>query len=565
MMGHGQVEMSVLDLREWERPADLVDRAVLWGIRGPVLEVGCGPGRLVAALAESGTPALGIDISPLAAELACTPRRALARTLDLRSRSGRGAVAERGPARREHRHRWQPHDAATPGPPGTRPPRRGSRGAPRAWMSACAGKYPHRERSGNLRNDSVGHARYRRPRSCDRKGGIRARGSASNGSEVVQLAAQRIAQLRTGPRVAFGVWIQVIAVGAAIGVILNARGRNIVLPVPPILARFGPGCVRVCCCQLPWRESSSSHSPVSKGCGGARLLAVVPLASSGWTLALALSEGTSGLTRGPSSRTDYLADVPTVVADPGSFLRHFTTDIQRYEIHVRGHPPGMVLLLAGLDRLGLGGAGWEAAIVVALASTAPIAVLLVVREVAGESMARRSMPWLVLTPAAIWIATSADALYMAVGAWSVALVVLASIASWTARCVDGARRRSPRRPRPPRLVRAHPAGNGACTGAVDALPRSSAPGPHHCSDSCRGSRSARCVRTTGLLVARWLARHEARIRRARHRPSVLGVSVHQCRGVVARPRPGDLHRSGAAARPRAWSPRRRRRCRGCAC
>ena len=43
---------------------------MLRGLGGPVLEVGCGPGRLVAALTEAGTVALGLDTSPLALELA---------------------------------------------------------------------------------------------------------------------------------------------------------------------------------------------------------------------------------------------------------------------------------------------------------------------------------------------------------------------------------------------------------------------------------------------------------------------------------------------------------------
>ncbi len=69
-MAHDHATLDVLELHEWARPADHVERAVLWGLVGPVLEVGCGPGRLVAALAESGTPALGIDVAPLAVELA---------------------------------------------------------------------------------------------------------------------------------------------------------------------------------------------------------------------------------------------------------------------------------------------------------------------------------------------------------------------------------------------------------------------------------------------------------------------------------------------------------------
>lgn len=62
--------IGVLDLREWARPIDRAERLLLNGIVGPVLEVGCGPGRLVAALAERGIPALGIDVSPFATELA---------------------------------------------------------------------------------------------------------------------------------------------------------------------------------------------------------------------------------------------------------------------------------------------------------------------------------------------------------------------------------------------------------------------------------------------------------------------------------------------------------------
>ena len=190
--------MSVLDLREWERPADLVDRAVLWGIRGPVLEVGCGPGRLVAALAESGTPALGIDISPLAAELAARTRRADARTLDLRSRSGRGSVAERGPARREHRHRWQPHGAAAPGAPGTCPPGLALVEVLGPGCPLVRGSTRIESEVGSFETIPWATLGIDDLEVVIGQRGIRARGGASGGSEVVQLAAQRIAQLRTG-------------------------------------------------------------------------------------------------------------------------------------------------------------------------------------------------------------------------------------------------------------------------------------------------------------------------------------------------------------------------------
>jgi SAM-dependent methyltransferase len=40
------------------------ERGLLADLRGPVLDLGCGPGRLVVALGELGIPALGIDASP---------------------------------------------------------------------------------------------------------------------------------------------------------------------------------------------------------------------------------------------------------------------------------------------------------------------------------------------------------------------------------------------------------------------------------------------------------------------------------------------------------------------
>jgi SAM-dependent methyltransferase len=51
-------------------PADPRDERLLEGIRGPVLDVGCGPGRHLHTLAARGVFALGVDLSPAAAELA---------------------------------------------------------------------------------------------------------------------------------------------------------------------------------------------------------------------------------------------------------------------------------------------------------------------------------------------------------------------------------------------------------------------------------------------------------------------------------------------------------------
>ena len=46
------------------------DRSILERCQGPTLDIGSGPGRLTVALAEQGIPALGIDITPYAVDMA---------------------------------------------------------------------------------------------------------------------------------------------------------------------------------------------------------------------------------------------------------------------------------------------------------------------------------------------------------------------------------------------------------------------------------------------------------------------------------------------------------------
>lgn len=59
---------EVIDLGadRWWRPADPAERTVLAKLPDPMLDVGCGPGRIVAALAGAGRMALGVDPSPVA-------------------------------------------------------------------------------------------------------------------------------------------------------------------------------------------------------------------------------------------------------------------------------------------------------------------------------------------------------------------------------------------------------------------------------------------------------------------------------------------------------------------
>jgi SAM-dependent methyltransferase len=67
-LADGRLEPLPLD--RWIGSPDAADRAVLALAEAPVLDIGCGPGRHVGALAAAGVPALGVDLSPVAARLA---------------------------------------------------------------------------------------------------------------------------------------------------------------------------------------------------------------------------------------------------------------------------------------------------------------------------------------------------------------------------------------------------------------------------------------------------------------------------------------------------------------
>ncbi len=160
------------------------------------------------------------------------------------------------------------------------------------------------------------------------------------------------------------------------------------------------------------------------------LLLVSFAASLGWLLALALVDGESGLTRALGNPHEYL---PTArrVDDVGALLHGYVERIPldapgNWPIHVAGHPPGMLLFFVGLVTLGLGGDLAAALVVTTLAATIPAAVIVTLRALDAEWAARRITPWLVLTPAAVTLAVSADAVMAAVAAWGSACLALAA-------------------------------------------------------------------------------------------------------------------------------------------
>lgn len=80
--------LLLLEVERWCAEADGVDLEVVRRCEGAVLDVGCGPGRLVVALGARGLPVLGIDVS----------EAAVARTVALGGQALRCSVFEPLPA-----------------------------------------------------------------------------------------------------------------------------------------------------------------------------------------------------------------------------------------------------------------------------------------------------------------------------------------------------------------------------------------------------------------------------------------------------------------------------------
>jgi hypothetical protein len=208
---------------------------------------------------------------------------------------------------------------------------------------------------------------------------------------------------------------------------LVRSGHELKVDVPPLHAvadvQVGYahlGAVAIGVAMLAVLPRVVSHAPWQT------VLAVAFLAAGVWTVAVNATRGGDGLLQGIDNRHEYLADVDAV-GSPMSFLRHFTDDFGQYATHTRGHPPGFVLVLWTLDAVGLRGAVWAASLFIAGGALAVPAVLVAVRDIAGEAVARAGAPFVAVAPVALWVGSSADAFLAGVGALAVAVLVRAVV------------------------------------------------------------------------------------------------------------------------------------------
>lgn len=63
-------DRAPMHVARWSADADDADRSLLENVTGPLLDIGCGPGRMVKAATNAGMTALGIDVSPTAVQIA---------------------------------------------------------------------------------------------------------------------------------------------------------------------------------------------------------------------------------------------------------------------------------------------------------------------------------------------------------------------------------------------------------------------------------------------------------------------------------------------------------------
>lgn len=174
---------------------------------------------------------------------------------------------------------------------------------------------------------------------------------------------------------------------------------------------------------------------VAQRLGFRTLLLVTWVTSAAWAFSLAMIDGWQRGFAGRLTAThEYLRQVPTIDDIPYA-VRSFAGRIVDYQpdswmTHVSGHPPGALLTFVWLDRIGLGGGAWAGLFCLLVGSSAAAAILVAVRALSGEDLARGAAPFVAVAPTAIWIAVSADGYFAGVAAWGIALLALSVRGSW---------------------------------------------------------------------------------------------------------------------------------------
>ena len=199
------------------------------------------------------------------------------------------------------------------------------------------------------------------------------------------------------------------------------------------------------------------------------VLATVGVLSALWTVSLAWSQGTTVMIDPVVHPTEYWSQLPRL-PPAGRLLRVWADPLwmRNQPVHIKGHPPGYVLFLKAMGHVGLGSKWAVAALSWVCAGGVAVAVVAAVRLLArcssvralGQASARPSArpsapasarpsaldtvanvagvepqpqaaawrvvaPFAVVAPYAVWMGTSADAVFSLAGAGGVVAVLAA--------------------------------------------------------------------------------------------------------------------------------------------
>lgn len=239
---------------------------------------------------------------------------------------------------------------------------------------------------------------------------------------------------------AAGAAVLFFAVTAVVGTHIERTTGTLHVPWPPLIANWmphvGPGtpaAIAVAALVVAQGPALARRLPWKA------LLWTAWASAVAWTVSLALIDGWQvGIAGRLTTRHEYLPAVPRfahILPTLHTFTQHIVGGHPGYwPAHVAGHPPAAVLTFVLLNHIGLGGGGWAGMFVIVAGGSVAAAALVALRALAGEETARTAAPFLVLTPAAIWVGASADGYFAGVAAWALALLALAATrtARWPA-------------------------------------------------------------------------------------------------------------------------------------
>jgi hypothetical protein len=224
------------------------------------------------------------------------------------------------------------------------------------------------------------------------------------------------------------IWAGLVAVGLALTAIAVAVNARVGSPGAPFTGRFRFK-VSVGSLLAPATAVTvlaAVRTGVVDRLRWAVLVGASYLAALWWAMSLALVDGGNGFAAPIASTSEYLRDVPAVGSHPGHFLSTFVAQAPHYSVATRTHPPGPVLLLWFLGKLGIHRPEVIGIVLTVLACAYVPLLAVAVRSLCHETAARRLLPILVLAPYAVWLAVSMDAIVLLLAAAFVTLGVVGS-------------------------------------------------------------------------------------------------------------------------------------------